>query len=200
MIQQETTPYPAPKLAAHTPPQPRGRCAGRAPPQEGNPPPTRELSPLLRTAHSPTVMRPAGALLAFCCLVSSTSSGPSPDFCSQDFNSGVKPGFPKTIKTDDPGVLKAARHSVEKFNNCTNDIFLFKESYISRALVQVVKGLKYMLEVEIGRTTCRKTTHHPLDNCDFQTNPDLKRILSCYTEVWVIPWLRKFEVPIIRCQ
>uniref|UniRef100_A0A8C9UL75 Cystatin F n=1 Tax=Spermophilus dauricus TaxID=99837 RepID=A0A8C9UL75_SPEDA len=122
------------------------------------------------------------------------------DFCSQDFNSGVKPGFPKTIKTDDPGVLKAARHSVEKFNNCTNDIFLFKESYISRALVQVVKGLKYMLEVEIGRTICRKTTHHPLDNCDFQTNPDLKRILSCYTEVWVIPWLRRFEVPIIRCQ
>ncbi|MBZ3876553.1 Ectonucleoside triphosphate diphosphohydrolase 6 [Sciurus carolinensis] len=106
---------------------------------------------------------------------SGTCFSPS-DFCSQDCNSGVKPGFPKRIKTDDPGVLKAARHSVEKFNNCTNDIFLFKESYISRALVQVVKGLKYMLEVKIGRTTCRKTTHHPLDNCDFQTNPDLKRM------------------------
>lgn len=47
------------------------------------------------------------------------------------------PGFPKTIKTNDPGVLKAARHSVERFNNCTNDTFLFKESHISRALVQV---------------------------------------------------------------
>lgn len=49
----------------------------------------------------------------------------------------MNPGFPKTIKTNDPGVLQAARHSVEKFNNCTNDKFLFKESRITRALVQV---------------------------------------------------------------
>lgn len=49
----------------------------------------------------------------------------------------MKPGFPKTIKTNNPGVLKAARHSVERFNNCTNDIFLFKEYYVSKAMVQV---------------------------------------------------------------
>lgn len=59
------------------------------------------------------------------------------DFCSKDLNSSVKPGFPETIQTNNPGVLKAARHSVEKFNNCTNDIFLFKESHVSKALVQV---------------------------------------------------------------
>lgn len=121
------------------------------------------------------------------------------NLCSKDLNSGVKPGFPKTIKTNNPGVLKAARHSVEKFNNCTNDIFLFKESHVSKALVQVVKGLKYMLQVEIGRTTCRKTMHRQLDNCDFQTSPALKRTLHCYSEVWVIPWLHSFEVPVLRC-
>lgn len=49
----------------------------------------------------------------------------------------MKPGFPQTIKTNDPEVLKAARYSVERFNNCTNDIFLYKESHVSRALVQV---------------------------------------------------------------
>lgn len=59
------------------------------------------------------------------------------DICFQTFNLGVKPGFPKTIETNNPGVLKAARHSVERFNKCTNDIFLFKESHVSRALVQV---------------------------------------------------------------
>ncbi|KAF5924988.1 hypothetical protein HPG69_008663 [Diceros bicornis minor] len=121
------------------------------------------------------------------------------DFCSQILNSDVKPGFPKTIKTNDAGVLKAARHSVERFNNCTDDIFLFKESHISRALVQIVKGLKYMLDVEIGRTTCKKTKHPSLDNCDFQTNGTLKRTLSCYSEVWVIPWLQRFEVPVLLC-
>lgn len=139
-------------------------------------------------------------LLALCCLASSTHGIHFTDLCSPVLKSGVKPGFPKIINTDNPGVLKAARHSVEKFNNCTNDIFLFKESGVSRALVQVVKGLKYMLEVEIGRTTCRKTAHPHLDNCDFQTNPALKQILHCYSEVWVMPWLHSFQVPVLRCQ
>ncbi|XP_046924268.1 cystatin-F isoform X2 [Lynx rufus] len=130
--------------------------------------------------------------------------GPSPgmsnDFCAQTLNSDVKPGFPKTINPNDSAVLKAARHSVERFNNCTNDIFLFKESHISRALVQIVKGLKYMLDMEIGRTSCKKTQHPSLDNCDFQTNHTLQRTFSCYSEVWVIPWLQRFEVPVLHCQ
>ncbi|XP_050999408.1 cystatin-F-like isoform X2 [Acomys russatus] len=138
-------------------------------------------------------------LLALCCPTSDIHGAHTPDFCSKDLNSIVKPGFPQTIKTNNPGVLNAARHSVEKFNNCTNDIFLFKESHVSNALVQVIKGLKYMLEVEIGRTTCRKTEHPHLDNCDFQTNPALKQILHCYSEVWVVPWLQSFEVPVLHC-
>ncbi|XP_020027170.1 cystatin-F [Castor canadensis] len=142
----------------------------------------------------------AWALFTFCCLASRTCGDPAPDFCSQDLkSSGAKPGFPQTIKTNNPEVLKAARHSVEKFNNCTNDIFLFKEFHISKAMVQVVKGLKYMLEVEIGRTICRKNMHPPLESCNFQTNPTLKRILSCYSEVWVIPWLHTYEVLVLHC-
>lgn len=62
------------------------------------------------------------------------------EFCSQILNSSVKPGFPKAIETNDPGVRRAARHSAEKFNNCSNDVFLFRESRISRALVQVRVG------------------------------------------------------------
>lgn len=158
----------------------------------------RALGPLHAPCISPAMW--LAILLALCCLTSDTHGARPPDFCSKDLISSVKPGFPKTIETNNPGVLKAARHSVEKFNNCTNDIFLFKESHVSKALVQVVKGLKYILEVKIGRTTCRKTMHHQLDNCDFQTNPALKRTLYCYSEVWVIPWLHSFEVPVLLCQ
>ncbi|XP_037022898.2 cystatin-F [Artibeus jamaicensis] len=120
------------------------------------------------------MQQPAWALLAFCSLILSTTVDLSPNFCSQTFTSDLKPGFPKTIKINDPGVLKAARHSVERFNNYTNDIFLFKKSHVSRALVQTVKGLKYMLDMETGRTTCKKTKHPTLDDCDFQTNHTLK--------------------------
>ncbi|XP_023587153.1 cystatin-F [Trichechus manatus latirostris] len=144
-------------------------------------------------------MRSAWMLLACCCVVLSAMEGLSRDFCLQNLNSSVKPGFPKTIKTNDPGVLKAARHTVERFNNCTNDIFLFKESHVNRALVQIVKGLKYMLDMEIGRTTCKKTSHASLDDCDFQTNRTLTQTFCCYSEVWVVPWLHKFSVPVLLC-
>ncbi|XP_006218340.1 cystatin-F isoform X4 [Vicugna pacos] len=144
-------------------------------------------------------MCPAWVLLTVCSLVLGATGGPSQDSCSQVLHSGVKPGFPKTIKTDNPDVLRAARHSAERFNNCSNDVFLFKESRVRRALVQVVKGLKFMLDVDIGRTTCKKTGHPSLDDCDFQTNRTLKRALSCYSEVWVVPWLQSFQVPVLRC-
>lgn len=71
----------------------------------------------------------------------SSGSVSRPDFCSQILKTDVKPGFPKTIKTNDPDVLRAARHSAESFNNCSNDAFLFRESRVSRALVQVRSGL-----------------------------------------------------------
>ncbi|XP_059748930.1 cystatin-F isoform X1 [Bos taurus] len=119
-------------------------------------------------------MHPAGALLAVCGLVLGVLGKSSPDFCSQILKSDAKPGFPKTIKTNDPDVLRAARHSAESFNNCSNDAFLFRESRVSRALVQIVKGLKFMLDMDIGRTTCKKTGHANLDDCSFQTNHTLQ--------------------------
>lgn len=70
----------------------------------------------------------------------SSGSISRPDFCSQILDSGVRPGCPKTIETNDPDVLRAARHSAESFNNCSNDAFLFKESHVSKALVQVGLG------------------------------------------------------------
>ena len=39
---------------------------------------------------------------------------------------------------------------------------------------QIVKGLKFMLDMDIGRTTCKKTGHTNLDDCSFQTNHTLQ--------------------------
>lgn len=52
-------------------------------------------------------------------------------------NSTVKPGFPVPMNTDNPGVRKAARFGVYRYNNSSNDLFLFKESQINKAMVQV---------------------------------------------------------------
>ncbi|KAM4841989.1 cystatin-F [Thomomys bottae] len=180
MIQQETTALPSPKEAVPTLPWPR-------------------LHSTYSTAlpSSRTTLRLAKVLLAFFCLALITCGVLAPDFCSQVLNSDLKPEFPKFVRTNDPGVVKAARHSAQQFNNCTNDLFLFKEFRISRAMI--AKGLKYMLMLEVSRTTCQKTNAPPLDSCDFQTSPTLKWVLNCYSEVWAVPWLQSFEVPVLYC-
>lgn len=63
------------------------------------------------------------------CVVSATYVPPP--------HSTTKPGFPVPMNTDNPGVRKAARFGVYRYNNSSNDLFLFKESQINKAMVQV---------------------------------------------------------------
>ncbi|XP_065535652.1 cystatin-F isoform X1 [Lathamus discolor] len=114
-------------------------------------------------------------------------------------HSTVKPGFPVPMNTDNPGVRKAARFGVYKYNNSSNDLFLFKESQINKAMVQIVRGLKYMLSVEIERTVCEKREHYSLDSCHFQKEKNLQQMLKCYFEVWIMPWLHTAHVPVALC-
>ncbi|NWS39885.1 CYTF protein, partial [Probosciger aterrimus] len=114
-------------------------------------------------------------------------------------NSTMKPGFPVPMNTDNPGVRKAARFGVYRYNNSSNDLFLFKESQIDKAMVQIVRGLKYMLSVEIERTVCEKREHSSLDSCHFQKKKSLQQMLKCYFEVWITPWLHTAHVPVVLC-
>lgn len=111
----------------------------------------------------------------------------------------MNPGFPVPVNTNNPGVRKAARFGVYQFNNSSNDLFLFKEWQINKAMVQIVRGLKYMLHVEIGRTVCEKRGYSNLDDCHFQKKKNLQQILKCYFEVWMTPWLHKADVPVALC-
>lgn len=74
----------------------------------------------------------------------------------------------------------------------------FKESHVSTALVHIMKCLKYMMEVESGRPTCRRIKHRCLNNCDSQTKNTAKWFLSCSSEVGAIPQLLTFEVPVLH--
>lgn len=47
--------------------------------------------------------------------------------------------------------------------------------FICAPCVQVVAGMNYFLEVEIGRTTCTKSQAN-LDNCPFPNQPDLQKV------------------------
>ncbi|NXO45569.1 CYTF protein, partial [Locustella ochotensis] len=114
-------------------------------------------------------------------------------------HSTIRPGSPVPVNTNNPGVRKAARLGVYRYNNSSNDLFLFKESQIRKAMVQIVRGLKYMLHVEIKRTMCEKRDHSSLDSCHFQREKNLQRMLRCYFEVWITPWTHKVHIPLVHC-
>uniref|UniRef100_A0ABM5FRI5 Cystatin-F isoform X3 n=1 Tax=Pogona vitticeps TaxID=103695 RepID=A0ABM5FRI5_9SAUR len=115
-------------------------------------------------------------------------------------NAMFTPGAPIPINKHDPGVQRAARFGVYRYNNMSNDIFLFKESHINKATLQVVRGLKYKVNADIDRTVCRKRMHPNLDTCDFQRKKMLKQSFQCDFEVWLIPWLQEVHVPVCICQ
>ncbi|OWK61843.1 Cystatin-F [Lonchura striata] len=108
------------------------------------------------------------------CVVSGTHVTPP--------HSTIRPGFPVPVNTNNPTVRKAARFGVYRYNNSSNDLFLFKESQIKKAMVQIVRGLKYMLHVEIKRTVCEKRDHSSLDSCHFQREKNLQQV--CVQIIW----------------
>ncbi|XP_077342345.1 cystatin-F [Lithobates pipiens] len=109
------------------------------------------------------------------------------------------PGFPKNASTNDPEVKKAVRITVYAYNNMSNDAFLFKDLEIEKAMIQVVKGIKYLLRTKIARTVCYKSMKDVLDECDFQPTKPLKQIFTCYSEVWKISWQHVEKVSILKC-
>uniref|UniRef100_A0A8C5MM62 Cystatin F n=1 Tax=Leptobrachium leishanense TaxID=445787 RepID=A0A8C5MM62_9ANUR len=113
--------------------------------------------------------------------------------------SAVDPGYPKKISTNDVHVKAAARATVYKYNNMSNDKFLFKETEIQRAMIQVVKGTKYMLLTKIERTVCTKRESTNLDKCQIQNDNPLKKALKCYSEVWNIAWVGIVKVLVLQC-
>ncbi|XP_034267179.1 cystatin-F [Pantherophis guttatus] len=118
----------------------------------------------------------------------------------QSHHSLILPGSPFPAKANDPKVQRAARLAIYKYNNSSNDIFLFKESRINKATIQIVKGVKYRLNVDICRTVCRKRIPHPnLDRCDFQKNKMLRKKFTCDFEVWFIPWQQKTQILVMFC-
>ncbi|XP_060781522.1 cystatin-F [Neoarius graeffei] len=116
-------------------------------------------------------------------------------FCSSEkspvslFESGPAPGKPQNVSKNDTEVKKAVLTAVYFFNNKSNDAFFFKASAIDDAQKQIVKGIKYILKIEISRTVCKKRdAGADLDKCSFQTERQLQQTFLCNFEVWAIPW------------
>ncbi|XP_028845125.1 cystatin-F [Denticeps clupeoides] len=120
---------------------------------------------------------------------------------ARSYVDGPGPGHYYNTSKNDTGVVKAALTGTYTFNNESNDAFYFKASAIDAAKRQVVKGIRYILEVEVTRTVCRKM-EKPIDlaSCDFQPNGVLYQTFFCHFEVWSIPWMKQMKTTDFFCK
>ncbi|TMS01668.1 Monoacylglycerol lipase ABHD12, partial [Larimichthys crocea] len=85
------------------------------------------------------------------------------------------PGSPFNISKNDSCLKQLVLIAAYSFNNQSNDAFLFKASVIHRAQRQVVRGIRYIIDLDLSRTVCRKQNSIDLSNCDFQSDSRLNQ-------------------------
>ncbi|XP_069811090.1 cystatin-like [Dendropsophus ebraccatus] len=91
----------------------------------------------------------------------------------------------------DPEVVKAATFAVSGFNQRSNEEYDYKLMKIVSAESQVVAGMRYVLNVEIGRTECKRASTNEKASCDIIQDSELAKTLLCTFTVLEVPWENK---------
>ncbi|XP_028278995.1 cystatin-F [Parambassis ranga] len=114
---------------------------------------------------------------------------------------GSMPGSPHNISRNDGGLQQVVLNAAYSFNNQSNDAFLFRPSAILRAQRQIVKGIRYIVDLELSRTVCRKRGNDDhLSTCDFQPAGRLQQTFRCHFEVWLVPWQKQTKTLVLLCK
>ncbi|TRY95379.1 hypothetical protein DNTS_010950 [Danionella cerebrum] len=137
-----------------------------------------------------------GLLLLFCADICSLELFPEGKLFKRPI-----PGTPQNVSKNDTRVKNAILTGTYSFNNESNDAFLFKASAVEDAKRQIVNGIRYILDVEISRTVCRKMQNtNDLNNCAFQTDGPLRQTFFCHFDIWSIPWMKKMMTEHFNCR
>ncbi|XP_063297887.1 cystatin-like [Pelobates fuscus] len=109
------------------------------------------------------------------------------------------PGGTINISPDRPDVLKAANFAINEFNKKSKDDYLCKLIKVISAQSQVVEGINYFLEVQIGRTQCKNDANSDVQSCNLFQDSKLSQVSVCRFQVWDIPWLNKETLTSYSC-
>ncbi|KAM8775088.1 cystatin-C-like [Rhynchonycteris naso] len=117
---------------------------------------------------------------------------------------GASPGRPPMpgglaeADVEEEGVQQALKFALSEYNKASNDAFHSRAMRVVRARKQVVAGLKYYLDVEVGRTTCTKSQTN-LDKCPFHDQPHLRKKALCSFQIYTVPWMNKTSMVKSSC-
>ncbi|XP_007535280.2 cystatin-C-like [Erinaceus europaeus] len=100
---------------------------------------------------------------------------------------------------NEEGVQRALDFALSEYNKANNDAYHSRAVQVLRARKQVVSGLNYFLDVELGRTTCTKS-HPNLADCPFYDQPQLKKRTICSFHIYTVPWMGSISMVRSSCQ
>lgn len=108
-------------------------------------------------------------------------------------------GAPLDADVNEEGVQQALNFALSEYNKASNDAYHSRAMRVVRARKQVVAGMNYFLDVEIGRTRCTKS-QPSLDTCPFHDQPHLMRKTFCSFQIYTVPWMGKTSLVKSNCQ
>ncbi|KAF1527599.1 Cystatin, partial [Eudyptes sclateri] len=100
---------------------------------------------------------------------------------------------------NDEGLQRALQFAMAEYNKASNDMYSSRVVRIISAKRQIVSGIKYIMKVEIGRTTCPKPATD-LQSCAFHDAPQMAKHTVCDFIVYTIPWLNQIKLLGSSCQ
>ncbi|XP_053566531.1 cystatin [Bombina bombina] len=100
---------------------------------------------------------------------------------------GKAVGAPMKANADDDDVQEALTFAMREFNKGSNDMYVSKATRVVSVEKQLVAGINYFIEVEVGRTTCTKPTNN-IETCNLHVEPNLAKSIHCSFTVYIIPW------------
>nr|XP_005488568.1 cystatin [Zonotrichia albicollis] len=110
-------------------------------------------------------------------------------------------GAPQPIEDpeNDEGLERALQFAMTAYNRASNDMYTSRVVRIISAQKQVVAGVKYIMEVEIARTTCTKPATD-IQHCAFHEEPQMAKHTICNFVVLNVPWRNQVELLESKCQ
>ncbi|KAM4770896.1 cystatin-like [Rhinophrynus dorsalis] len=109
-------------------------------------------------------------------------------------------GAPENIDPNDPGVQKAVSVAMKEYNVKSNEETLYKVIKVVSAKAQVVAGVKYFIDVEIGKTNCNKHQTNDKMHCGLIKNTKQAKTYLCSFQVMVVPWLNQETLSSYSCK
>ncbi|NWH80260.1 CYT protein, partial [Piaya cayana] len=100
---------------------------------------------------------------------------------------------------NDEGLQRALRFAVSEYNKASNDMYSSRAVRVLSAKRQIVSGVKYIMKVEIGRTTCPKPATD-LQSCAFHDAPHMAKHSVCDFVVYTVPWLNQIKLLQNTCE